>query len=372
MAEKHPAVDPDQVLRQALAMVAPGTVLRDGLERIVLGRTGGLIVLGHDKVVEQASGGGFNLDVEFTATRLRELAKMDGAIIVDQAVKRLAWANVQLMPDATIHSDETGTRHRTAERVARSIGVGVVSVSEEAGTITLYEGDQRRQLQDTDSLIGRANHLLQTLERFRSRADDVLTELDRAELEEAVTVGQVATIVQRLEMVVRVARSVGELVTELGSHRRLLRLQLAELIAGVFEERRLVVIDYVSCASEADLEAATEAALTRLTALTHDQLLVLEQVAAALGVRVPGGSAPLELDAPAVPRGRRLLRHVPHVPVDTVDGLVAHFGSLSALRRATLDELAAHAGEREAAIVRSGLDRLLDGAGTLQRLRHRT
>ncbi len=356
--------DGDEELASYLERVVPGSPLRDGLDRIVRSHLGALVVLDDSPLVLAICSGGFHIDAEMTPQRLSELAKMDGAIVLDREARRIAWANVHLIPDPSTLTTETGTRHRTAERVARSTGVGVVSVSEEAGTITLYAGDARRQLQDTDSLIVRANHLLQTLERFRTRSDDALGDLDRAELQEAVTLGKVAAVLQRLEMVVRVARSIGELLAELGSHRRLLRLQLGELVAGVFEERRLVVLDYVATGEGDDLDAAADGALGRLSLLSADQLLVLEQVAAALGVR---GEAAVDLDVRAVPRGRRLLRHLPHVSLDTVDGIVAHFGDLARLRHASADELAAYAGEADAALLRSGLERLQLGVDGVQR-----
>ena len=111
------AIDPE--LAAALARVAPGTELRDGLERIMRGRTGALIVLGHDPGIDALTSGGFPLDIDFTATRLRELCKMDGAVIIDSATARIVRAGTQLVPDPTIPTGETGTRHRTADRVAR-------------------------------------------------------------------------------------------------------------------------------------------------------------------------------------------------------------------------------------------------------------
>ena len=120
----------DTVLRDTLALVAPGTVLRDGLERILRGRTGAIIVMGMNRTVESISSGGFHLDVEISAARLRELSKMDGAVVVDQAASRIVRANVQLLPDATIETAEAGMRHRTAERVAKQTGFPVISVSQ--------------------------------------------------------------------------------------------------------------------------------------------------------------------------------------------------------------------------------------------------
>src|SRR4051812_20793503 len=99
--------------------VAPGTAMRDGLERILRGNTGALIVLGHDRSVDSISTGGFDLDVDFSATRLRELSKMDGALVVTSDLSKIIRASVQLVPDPTIETQETGTRHRTAERVAK-------------------------------------------------------------------------------------------------------------------------------------------------------------------------------------------------------------------------------------------------------------
>ena len=171
MAEKQP--DHEQVLRQTLAMVAPGTALRDGLERIVLGSTGALIVLGYDKNVEAVTGGGFTLDVEFTATRLRELAKMDGAIICDTGVTHILRAAAQLMPDSTIPTGETGTRHRTADRIAKQTGLPVISVSKSMSTIALYVAGRRHVLEDRASILGRADQAISTLERYKARFDAV-------------------------------------------------------------------------------------------------------------------------------------------------------------------------------------------------------
>src|SRR6266513_870434 len=110
-----PAIDKarDERRRATLAAIAPGTGLRDGLERILRGNTGALIVLGYDRIVESLCTGGFPLDVEFSATRLRELAKMDGAVVLSTEGQRILRAAVHLMPDSSIPTEESGTRHRT-------------------------------------------------------------------------------------------------------------------------------------------------------------------------------------------------------------------------------------------------------------------
>jgi diadenylate cyclase len=164
-----PAERTDDPLRAALAAVAPGTALRDGLERILRGRTGALIVLGYDRMVDSLCTGGFTLDIEFNATRLRELAKMDGAIVVDGACTRILRAAVQMVPDPTIPTDESGTRHRTADRVHKQTGLPVVSVSQSMSIIAIYVGGGRYVLEASTQILSRANQALATLERSKLR-----------------------------------------------------------------------------------------------------------------------------------------------------------------------------------------------------------
>ena len=232
-------------LRATLASIAPGTNLRDGLERILRGRTGALLVLGSDKVVDSISTGGFFLDVPFTATGLRELAKMDGALVLDKDASRILHAAVHLMPDPAIHSDETGTRHRTADRVARQSGFPVISVSQSMQIIAVYVGEIRYVLEDSGQILSRANQALATLERYKLRLDEVSSTLSALEIEDLVTTRDVAVVAQRLEMVTRIAREIEDYVLELGSDGRLLSLQLDELVTGVDLERELVIRDYL-------------------------------------------------------------------------------------------------------------------------------
>ena len=221
-------------MKAALAQVAPGTALREGLERILRGRTGGLIVLGSDDVVESISGGGFKMDVEFTSTGLRELAKMDGAVILDRNATRIVRAAVQLMPDPAIPTQETGTRHRTAERASVQTGFPVISVRKSMHTIALYFEVQRKVLEDPTVILGKANQALATLERYRQRLDEVSGTLSAMEVEDLVTVRDVLLVTQRLEMVRRMSAEIDEYVAELGIEGRLLELQLQEVVSGVW------------------------------------------------------------------------------------------------------------------------------------------
>ena len=198
------------------------------------------------------------LDVPFTATGLRELAKMDGAIILDRDASRILRAAVHLMPDPRIPSDETGTRHRTAERVAKQTGLPVISVSQSMQIIAAYVGETRHVLEDSGQILSRANQALATLERYKLRLDEVSSTLSALEIEDLVTVRDVAVVAQRLEMVTRIAREIEDYVLELGTDGRLLSLQLEELVTGVDAERELVIRDYLPTGRRAvDREGAS-------------------------------------------------------------------------------------------------------------------
>ncbi|WP_263117913.1 DNA integrity scanning diadenylate cyclase DisA [Cellulomonas fimi] len=350
-----PTFPADDLLRSTLAAVAPGTELRDGLERILRGRTGALIVLGHDATVESICSGGFELDVEFSATRLRELAKMDGAIVMDPDRGRILRAAVQLLPDASISTSESGTRHRTAERVAKQTGLPVISVSASMRIIALYVEGQRHVLEDADAILARANQALATLERYKSRLDEVAGTLSALEIEDLVTVRDVCVVVQRLEMVRRISEEIAGYVVELGTDGRLLSLQLDELTGGVGSDADLVVRDYVDTARRTQ-----EQVQTALAALDSTELLDLSAMARVLGLP----SAVEVLDSAVAPRGYRLLSKVPRLPAAIVDRLVGHFNGLQKLLAASIDDLMAvdGVGEQRARAVREGLSRLAESS----------
>jgi diadenylate cyclase len=344
-------------LRANLALMAPGTALRDGLERILRGRTGALIVLGHDAVVESICTGGFPLDVEFSATRLRELCKMDGAVVLSSDGTRIVRAAVHLMPDPSIPSEESGTRHRTAERVAKQSGFPVISVSQSMRIIGLYVNGQRHVLDDSAAILSRANQALATLERYKLRLDEVSGTLSALEIEDLVTVRDAVAVVQRLEMVRRIADEISGYVVELGTDGRLLALQLDELMAGVDADRTLVIRDYLPTGRKA---RTFDEGLVELDLLTATEMIDLVAVAKAIGY--PGASD--ALDAAVSPRGFRLLAKVPRLPAQIVDRLVDHFGSLQRLLGATVEDLQAvdGVGDARARGVREGLSRLAEAS----------
>ncbi|MDO9379334.1 MAG: DNA integrity scanning diadenylate cyclase DisA [Nocardioidaceae bacterium] len=346
----------DLRVRAVMAGVAPGTTLREGLERILRGRTGALIVLGEDKEIEQMSTGGFVLDVPFSATALRELAKMDGAIVLDGNATTIRRAGVHLMPDPSIPTEETGTRHRTADRVARQTGVPVISVSASMHIIAIYVGGNRRVLEDAGAILARANQALATLERYKLRLDEVSGALSALEIEDLVTVRDVSAVAQRLEMVARISAEIEDYVLELGTDGRLLSLQLDELVTGVETDRELVVRDYMPGGRRAKTPAEV---LSSLSAISSSDLVDPAAVSRALYL---GGSE--HLDSAVSPRGYRLLAKVPRLPPLVVERLVEHFGTLQKLLAASIEDLQTvdGVGELRARSVREGLSRLAESS----------
>jgi diadenylate cyclase len=340
---------------EALGAIAPGRPLRDGLDRILQANMGGLIVVGDGPDVLGICSGGFLLDAEFSPQRLSELAKMDGAIILASDASRIARANVHLVPDPNVPTTETGTRHRTAERVARSLDVPVIAVSEDMSVITLYRGDAKHALDSIARLLSRANQALQTLERYRDRLDTVTSALSALEVEDLVTVRDVVTVLQRAEMVRRIAEEIEGYIVELGSDGRLAHLQLEELLAGVEDERRHVVRDYLP---NDDADAADEA-VVGLASLPTDRLLVPQAVAAVLQL-----DRSVDLESSLQPRGYRLLARIPRLPDAVVNHVVGRYGSLQKVMRATTEDLEVVHGVESgtARAVKDGLARLAESS----------
>ena len=343
-------------LLAALAVVAPGTPLRAGLDRILQANMGGLVVVGDGPEVLNICSGGFLLDAAFSPQRLSELAKMDGAIILAPDASRIARANVHLVPSPDVPTTETGTRHRTAERVARSINVPVISISEDMAIVALYAHDQKYTLEPTSRILTRANQALQTLERYKNRFDEVTAMLSSVEVSDLVSVRDVVVVLQRAEMACRVAEEVEVDIIELGSDGRLVRLQLDELMEGVAAARRLVVMDYFEETTGWPLESA----LAALAALKAEDLLDMRVVGAA--VHLPGKN--LDLDHNLQTRGYRLLAKIPRLPDPVIDGIVARFTNLQRIMRASVDDLneVTGIGGTRAQAIKQGLSRLAESS----------
>jgi diadenylate cyclase len=337
----------------ALRLVAPGTPLREGLDRILQARMGALIVVGDGPEVLSVCSGGFLLDAEFTPQRLSELAKMDGAIILASDTSRVARANVHLVPDPDVPTSETGTRHRTAERVGRQLDVPVITVSEDMSLVAIHRRGEKHNLEPIPRVLARADQALQILGRYKARLDSVSGSLSALEVEDLVTVRDVATVLQRAEMVRRIAEEIEGYVIELGADGRLVMLQLEELVGGVEEDRRLVAKDYYQSSDDYELVGV----MRLLAHLEDEELLDLNLVAGVLHLDPEIG-----IDGALQPRGFRLLHKIPRLPELVSDHVVDRFSNLQKIMRAGLTDLTEveGVGEVRAKAIKEGLSRLAE------------
>jgi diadenylate cyclase len=342
----------DERLLAAIEKVAPGTPLRQAVDDIIRSHEGALVVIGDANELSFLFSGGIRLDAPFRPQLLFELAKMDGAIIIDSALKRLAWANVQLMPDPTIPSEETGTRHRTAERVAKQTDALVVSVSQQRETVTIFVGSARHQLDPVPDVLAKTNQALGTLETYRLRLDQVLTRLTALEFQNAVVLDDVLVVLQRAETTARIAERITRDCVELGAEGRLIRLQLDELVGDVPAERDAIVRDYHLGGAGDEATAA----LAELDGFTYRELLEFDRLLALLGYDRPVNP----LDFSVSPRGYRVLSHIPRLPDQVVRRIVGDFGSLDTVVRASQRDLEGveGVGAVRAREIRTGLRRL--------------
>ncbi|MCL0028200.1 DNA integrity scanning diadenylate cyclase DisA [Peptococcaceae bacterium] len=321
-------------LLKLLRKVAPGTPLREGLENILKAKTGALIVLSDKPEVMKIVEGGFKINASFMPATLYELAKMDGAIILTEDAKKIIAANVQLTPDSTIPSSETGIRHRTAERVSKQTGAIVISISQRREIITLYTGTFKTGkyvLKDVEMILTKANQAIQTLEKYRFALDEVMQELSMLEFENAVTLYDVVKAVQRVEKVLRVEKDIEYYISELGTDGRMIAMQLEELLAGVKKEGPLVIQDY-----SIDEEKTPEEILNIISEWPSEDLL--EQpllISRALGY---SGNQNI-LDQNITPRGYRMLRKIPKLPIPVIENLVSKFGILPNILNADIEDL---------------------------------
>ncbi|MCD6014187.1 MAG: disA [Solirubrobacterales bacterium] len=342
----------DPRLLRALDMVAPGTPLREGIDNIIHARTGGLILIAEADEVSFLFSGGIKLDVDYAPALLYQLAKMDGAIVLPPGAETIGWANVQLMPDPTILSMETGTRHRTAERVSKQTKALVIAISQRRDVVSLYVEGFKYILQDIPTVLSKANQGLATLEKYRSRLDQVAGRLTALEFAGGVVLYDVLSALQRAELVTRMAAEVERYIIELGAEGRLIEMQLEETVVGVMADRAALVRDYSATGSE----PAIEQVLAELATLPHTELLDFGRLAELLGYDRKTNT----LDFPVSSRGYRALASVPRLPRLVAQKVVNHFGDLEALMAASDAELIAveGVGEGRAKEIREGLRRL--------------
>src|SRR4051794_18157207 len=342
----------DPRLLRALDVVAPGSALREGLDNIVHSRTGGLIVVGDPGDISHLLSGGIKLDIDYTPAMLYQVAKMDGAIVLNPEATKISWANVQLMPDPTILSSETGTRHRTAERVSKQTDALVIAISQRRDVVSLYVEGTKYILQDIPAVLAKANQGLATLDKYRERLDQVSTRLTMLEFDGGGVLYDALAVLQRAELVTRMAVEVERYIVELGTEGRLIEMQLEETMVGVAADKSALIRDYSVEDTEENL-ATTTASIARMP---HQDLLDFGRLAELLGYDRKVST----LDFPVSPRGYRVLGRIPRLPKLVVQRIIQEFGGLEEVLAASDDDLEAveSVGVGRAKDIREGLRRL--------------
>lgn len=286
-------------LVRALEMIAPGTALREGIDNVVHARTGGLIVVGDPEEISFMFSGGIRLDIDYSPAFLYQVAKMDGAIILNANATKIAMVNVQLLPDPTILSLETGTRHRTAERVSKQSDSLVIAISQRREIVSLYVDGAKYILEDIPTVLAKANQALATLDKYRLRLDQVSTRLTALEFEGGATLHDVLTVLQRAELVTRMAAEIESYIVELGAEGRLIEMQLEETLFGTAADKAALVHDYL--VDDADDNFAQ--ALEQIGRIDHQDLLDFGRLSELLGYDRKVNT----IDHPVSPRGYRIL-----------------------------------------------------------------
>ena len=320
----------ESTMTEILKMIAPGTEIRQGLENILKAKTGALIVIGDSKEVLEIVDGGFFLNVDYTPSRLYELAKMDGALVLSSDLKKILYANAQLTPSFAIPTVETGTRHRTAERTAKQTKELVISISQRRGVITIYKDNLRYVIEDTSKSIAKANQALQTLDNYRKVFDTKLNMLNEYEFNDIVTLDNVVTSIQRAEMVMKVSEEVQKNIYELGDDGRLIKMQLEELIGDIENEELLIVKDYMK-----NKRKPAEKVLNEILLLDREELMNEATIAKLLGYNISDNCEEVAVS----PRGYRILNKIPKMPNNIVENLINNFKNVQNILGAEIEEL---------------------------------
>ena len=320
------------MLQDILKIMAPGTALREGLDNILKARTGALIVIGDSKEVLDLTDGGFTINEPYTPAKLYELAKMDGAIVISKDLKKILLANTQIIPSSAIHTDETGTRHKTAERTAKQTGELVISISQRRSVITVFKGDFRYTIEEPERIISIANQALQTLENYKKVFDTKLKILNEYEFNDIVTLDNVLTCLQRADMDMQIAEQVELAILELGKNGLLIKMQLEELIEDLPKEELLIIKDYKIPSKKLSAEKILE---TIRTKTKENTVIELNQIAKLLGYDVFENYEEIAVFS----KGYRILNKIPRMPNTIVENLVKNFKSFQHILAADIEAL---------------------------------
>ncbi len=325
--------DKENNITEILKLIAPGTPIRDGLENILRAKTGALLfITDNDDVINEVVDGGFIINEDYSSSKLYELAKMDGAIVLSGDMKRILYANAQLIPSHDIPTVETGTRHRTAERTAKQTGELVISISQRRSIITLFKGNDRYILEDTDVVLNKANQAIQTLERYKKVFDNKLSLLNEYEFNDIVTLENVIVAIQRAEMVMRIVEEIQSQIYELGNDGRLVSMQMEELIGGIEKEEEYIIKDYMIKGRK---RITPEKVLEKLAELPYEDLTKQQAIAKLLGYENFDNYDEIGVYT----RGYRILNKIPRMPSNIVENLIDSFKSFQHILVADIDSL---------------------------------
>lgn len=323
----------DDSTQELLRLIAPGTPIRDGIENILRAKTGALLLItDNNDVIKEIVDGGFTINEDYTSSKLYELAKMDGAIILSGDLKKILFANAQLIPSREIETRETGTRHRTAERTAKQTGELVISISQRRNIITIFKGNFRYILEDTNAVLNKANQGIQTLERYKKVFDSRLSILNEYEFNDIVTLKNVIDVIQRAEMVMRIADEIQKQIYELGNDGRLVKMQLDELIGGLEKEELLIIKDYMASAKK---KKTPEKILEELSEISYEDVMRETTVSKLLGYETFDNYD----EVGVYTRGYRILNKVPRMPANIVENLILSFKSFQHILDADIESL---------------------------------
>ena len=337
----------EKPITEILKLIAPGTPIRDGLENILRAKTGALLLItDNTDVIKELVDGGFAINEEYSSSKLYELAKMDGAIVLSGDLKRILFANAQLIPSREIETRETGTRHRTAERTAKQTGELVISISQRRNIITIFKGNNRYILEDTDVVLNKANQGVQTLERYKKVFDSKLSILNEYEFNDIVTLENVIVAIQRAEMVMRIVEDIQSQIYELGNDGRLVKMQLEELIGGVEKEELLIIKDYIAVTKK---KKTPETAMEELSEVPYEDLTKETTIAKLLGYENFDNYD----EVGVYTRGYRILSKIPRMPSNIVENLVSSYKSFQHILAADIE-----IGEVRARTIKQSLRRM--------------
>ena len=306
----------------------PGEPLRKGVDLIADKKSGGLIVIGSTNKLEKISSGGINLkNCPYTPEMLSELAKMDGAVVVDENVSTILKANVHLNPSDNLQTSETGTRHRTAERVSAETNLKVIAVSEESSAIKVFQNMKVIELEQPAIILARVNESLQSVDRMRRRFDEVLLQLGELEIEDTITNQQVLTVIQRGELLTRLSNQVKNEAENLGEEAGIVMIQIESLESGVEYTLSLVLKDHLPSKKYRNIKKVK----SEISNMTYEELNIISHLGAVLLMQ--------PLDEISTPRGYRVLARLPGLPDNLHDPLIKKFKTLPKLLGAPTDKL---------------------------------